>query len=273
MFAAGRGLSLACAGAVFILGLLVLPDRARSAGDDDCILDHCADRQEPSGSHPKPAAPKPDPINDIEPSQPAAGQDRGAQPRGASRPGDFDFYVLSLSWSPGFCATDSKSRSQCAAGANLGFVVHGLWPQYDHGFPSDCGPAGRYPSRAAVQSVDGLYPDEGLARYEWRKHGTCSGKSPTDYFADVRRAHDAIVIPKPFQEAKEQQSWVPIDIERAFIAANPRLRPGMLAVACRAGVLEEVRFCFSKDLREFQACPEVVRADCRGSNISVPPVR
>jgi ribonuclease T2 len=252
---------------------------ARAAADDDCILDHCADQVAPHDPKQKPevAKPvrdqKPDPGNDIEPPQATAESDGGARPRGASRPGDFDFYVLSLSWSPGFCATGGRARSQCADGANLGFVVHGLWPQYEHGFPSDCGPSGRYPSRVAVQSAQGLYPDDGLARYEWRRHGTCSGKSPTDYYADVRRAHDAVSIPPSFQSAPQQQSWTPVDIERAFIAANPRLKPGMLAVACRSGVLEEVRICFSKDLREFQACPEVARADCRGAALSVPPMR
>ncbi len=124
----------------------------------------------------------------------------------ASRPGDFDFYVLALSWSSGFCETPAgeRARGQCDAGANLGFVVHGLWPQYEHGYPSDCGPAARFPSRLALDSAQGLYPNEGLARHEWQKHGTCSGKSPTDYFAEVRRARDSIVIPAPFVAAKEQ---------------------------------------------------------------------
>ncbi len=101
--------------------------------------------------------------------------------------------------------------------------------------------ASRRRRRLALQSAKGLYPDEGLARYEWRKHGNCSGKSPTGYFADVRRARDAVTIPPPFRAAHETQNWTPIDIERAFIAANPRLRPGMLAVECNRGELEEVR--------------------------------
>jgi ribonuclease T2 len=195
--------------------------------------------------------------------------------RGAARtPGDFDFYVLSLSWSSGFCETPAgaRARGQCDAGANLGFVVHGLWPQNEHGYPSDCGPAARYPSRMAIESTQGLYPSEGLARYEWRKHGTCSGKSPTDYFADVRRARDSIVIPTPFASPKDQQTWTPVDIARAFIAANPRLRPGMLGVACAGNVLQEVRICFSKDLRDFHDCPEVSRQGCRVREISVPPI-
>ncbi|MCI0467036.1 MAG: ribonuclease T2 [Beijerinckiaceae bacterium] len=192
----------------------------------------------------------------------------------ADIPGNFDFYVLSLSWSAGFCASPdaARGRKQCETGANLGFVVHGLWPQYEYGYPSDCGAAARTPSRMALESAKGLYPDEGLARHEWRKHGTCSGKSPTDYFADVRRARDAVTIPLPFASAKEKQTWTTIDIMRAFTAANPRLRPGMLGVACNSGVLQEVRICFSKDLREFRVCPEISRQGCRAREISVPPI-
>ena len=117
-----------------------------------------------------------------------------------------------------------------------------------------------------------FYPNDGLARHEWQKHGTCSGKSPTDYFADVRRARDLIVIPAPFVAAKEKQTWTPIDIARAFIAANSRLRPGMLGVTCTSGVLQEVRICLSKDLRDFHACPEVSRQGCRVREITVPPI-
>ena len=103
-----------------------------------------------------------------------------AQPRNdrGGQPGDFDFYVLALSWSPGFCELDGdrdRNREQCADGAGLGFVVHGLWPQNERGFPSECGPAGRTPSRIALDQAKGLFPSEGLARHQWRKHGTCSG--------------------------------------------------------------------------------------------------
>jgi ribonuclease T2 len=193
----------------------------------------------------------------------------------ANTRGDFDFYVLSLSWSPGFCETPAAATAhgQCDVGANLGFVVHGLWPQYLRGFPSDCRPAARSPSRIALDSARGLYPNEGLARHEWAKHGTCSGKSPTDYFTDLRRARDAITIPVPFAAAKKQQTWAPVDILRAFIATNSRLRPGMLGLACKDGVLQEVRICFSKDVRDFYACPEISRQGCRAREISVPPNR
>jgi ribonuclease T2 len=264
MFLIGRAKGVAIFAAFALLcGLPVsIFCRGASAAEaGDCVLDKCVAKE---------SAPQPDaapPANDTTRAAPFR--------RSASAPGDFDFYVLSLSWSSGFCATGgaAKGRSQCGAGANLGFVVHGLWPQYEQGYPSDCGPAGRVPSRIALQSAQGLFPDEGLARYEWRKHGTCSGKSPTDYFADVRRARDAIIVPPSFREAKEPQTWTPVDIERAFIAANPRLRPGMLAVACTNAVLQEIRICFAKDLRDFRACPEVSRQNCRTREISVPPMR
>ncbi|WP_158809510.1 ribonuclease T2 [Beijerinckia sp. L45] len=246
--------------------LALTPVAASSAGD--CILDNCAD-QKPLPS-PNPSAPSPAST----PDRPTGFGRSGPGPRGASVPGQFDFYVLSLSWSPGFCQTGGakKGRDQCDSGANLGFVVHGLWPQYDHGFPSDCRGQSA-PSRIALSATDGVYPDEGLARYEWRKHGTCSGLSPTDYFANAKAARDAVVIPQPFKDAHQDQRWAPVDVERAFIAANPRLRPGMLAAVCQHGVMEEVRICFTKDLKSFQACPEVVRDRCRAPAMSVPPVR
>ena len=197
-----------------------------------------------------------------------------AQPRNprGGEPGAFDFYVLALSWSPGFCELEGgrdRNREQCEEGAGLGFVVHGLWPQNERGFPSECGPAGRTPSRIALDQARGLFPSEGLARHQWRKHGTCAGSSPGDYFADTRRARDKIVIPPALAKAERDQNWTAIDLERAFVAANPGLRTDMMSIACRRGVLQEVRICLSKDLRDFRMCGEVDRSGCRTRDITV----
>lgn len=221
----------------------------------------------------QPAAEPPCVLDRCQPGSPAPDSGRVA---GARATGSFDFYVLALSWSPGFCDTGGagKAHDQCAVGANLGFVVHGLWPQNAHGFPSDCDDgAARFPSRAALDRVRGLYPSEGLARYEWRKHGTCTGLSPSDYFDQVRRARDAVTIPASLQAPGEPQTVAPRDILRAFSQANARLRADEMAVTCRQGELEEVRVCFARDLRGFTPCPEVARASCRASAISVLPVR
>jgi ribonuclease T2 len=203
---------------------------------------------------------------------PAAGQDRVIT---GGPSGQFDFYVLALSWSPGFCELegDQKGRDQCKSGAQLGFVVHGLWPQNERGYPVECGPSGRNPSRAAMEIARQVYPEEGLARHQWRKHGTCSGTSPTDYFNDVKRARAAVVIPTQLARVDRQQNWTPIDLERAFVAANPGLRTDMMNVACRRGQLQEVRICMTKDLRSFRSCEEVDRSGCRTGSIAVQPVR
>jgi ribonuclease T2 len=200
-----------------------------------------------------------------------AGLAQGFGARGGA-PGAFDFFVLALSWSPGFCELDgdrAHNRAQCGEGAGLRFVVHGLWPQNEHGYPSDCGPAGRTPSRIALSEAEGLFPTEGLARYQWRKHGTCTDLSPAAYFSNVRRARDRITIPPALEQAERDRRWSPIDLERAFAAANPGLRPDMMAIACRRGVLQEVRICLTRDRRGFRSCPEVDRAGCRAGDVTV----
>jgi ribonuclease T2 len=194
--------------------------------------------------------------------------------RGGGTPGEFDFYVLALSWSSGFCTVegDAKGIDQCAIGRGNSFVLHGLWPQYERGFPSDCA-AERNPSRIAMDAAKGVYDSEGLARYEWRKHGTCSGLDPRAYFLAARQAVAKIVIPEEFRRVQSERQIAPIEIERAFSAANAGLRPDTMAVACKKGVLQEVRICLSRDLRDFRPCPEVNRDSCRAQKISVPPIR
>ncbi len=197
---------------------------------------------------------------------PALAQDRGAR-------APFDFYVLSLSWSAAFCASGGaeRGREQCQPGMGLGFVVHGLWPQYEKGYPSDCDPQGRAIPRAALDAAKGLFPTEGLARHEWRRHGSCSGKSPQEYFADVRHARESVSIPSEFDRLTQEREVAPLDVQRAFQRANPQLRPGMMAVQCSRGFLQEVRICMSRDLREFRPCPEVVRNACKAQSIKIPP--
>ena len=260
-----------------VAGFCLVAMSATSRAGSDCILDNCADRLPPKAEAGPSGTSLPggrtfDRRDSYRPAQ--FGRRDGSGPRGASIPGQFDFYVLSLSWSPGFCATggDDKGRDQCKSGSNIGFTVHGLWPQYDRGFPSDCN-GQRAPSRIALEATDGVYPDQGLARYEWRKHGTCSGLSAMEYFTAVRRARDAVVIPSRFKDPHQGQTLSPTDVDRAFTDANSRLRPGMLAAVCQRGTLDEVRICFSKDLRDFRACPEVVREECHAQSVQVPAVR
>lgn len=223
--------------------------------EEPCILDRCGDRAPPARGPQR------------------GGDDRRAPANGA--PGKFDFYVLALSWSATFCALEGaeKGREQCADGGRKGFIVHGLWPQFERGFPSNCAHPVRNPPRAAMEIARDVFPEQGLARYQWRKHGACSGRSPTEYFAEVRRARARVTIPESFKAPSSPLRMDTNQVQRAFMDANRGLRPGMMGVTCRRGLLQEVRVCLSKDLRDFRPCPEVARNSCRGGEITAPAAR
>lgn len=191
---------------------------------------------------------------------------------GGGTPGEFDFYVLALSWSPTFCQSEAgqRSRSQCGVDSRSEFVVHGLWPQHDRGFPENCGAFNRPIPRNAMDKAAAIFPDAGLARYEWNKHGTCSGLGPSEYFDDVAAARSKVVIPGKFARPRSDVDTSPIEVERAFVDANKGLRADMMSVQCRRQQLTEVRICLSKDLRSFVSCPEVNRSSCRTRDITLP---
>lgn len=203
---------------------------------------------------------------------PALAQDYGGFSRRGA-PGAFDFYVLALSWSPTYCEGEGARRdeAQCAPGRGLGFVLHGLWPQYARGYPENCSAVSRPITRQAMEVAGQVYPSEGLARYEWRKHGTCSGLDPAAYFAAARQARLAVTIPAGLKAGG--QTLAPVEIARQFVAANSGLRPDMMAVSCARGRLTEVRICLTKDLRGFASCPDLARGNCRAPEIALDPAR
>ncbi|HEY1942201.1 MAG TPA: ribonuclease T2 [Roseiarcus sp.] len=196
-------------------------------------------------------------------------------PASAQDAAGFDYYVFTLSWSPGFCDTGGaeKSPTQCAAGAGSGFVVHGLWPDRARGpNPENC-QYGAHISAAAVALTEGVYPDEGLARYEYLKHGSCSGLDPEDYFGAVKTLRDGVVVPDILKAPHAALTLAPSAIEQAFVAANANLQPANMAVTCRNGEFVDVRLCVSKDLHAFANCPKVAGHTCHASSITVAPLR
>lgn len=200
-----------------------------------------------------------------------AAQAQPREDRGAPM-GRFDFYVLSLSWSATYCDLTGKRRgnAQCDKGKNPGFVVHGLWPQHERGYPAFCTPGGRTPSRNAMDIGERVFPDPGLARHEWQKHGTCTGESPAGYFTATGAARARISVPKQLAAPETALRMSVVEIERAFALANPGLRPDMMAVTCKREMLEEVRICMTRDLRQFRPCEEVSRDSCRVRVVTVP---
>jgi ribonuclease T2 len=200
-----------------------------------------------------------------------------AQDRRQNAPGEFDYYVLSLSWSPSFCeeteerGNSGRSQAQCG-GRPFSFVVHGLWPQYEHGFPEYCQRPSPRLERNIMTSMLDLMPAPGLIYNEWDKHGTCSGLGERAYFEAVRKARAAVKIPEEYLQLSDAKTVAPSEIEDAFIKVNPGLSTSAIAVTCNRTRLSEVRICMSKDL-QFRSCEEIDRRACRRDQVVMPPTR
>ncbi|MFC6339854.1 ribonuclease [Pseudomonas sp. CCM 7891] len=190
-----------------------------------------------------------------------------AAPREQGRAGDFDFYVLSLSWSPTFCLTHPKDQ-QCS-GKGYGFVLHGLWPQYARGgWPASCAPRSMLSAQALAKGAT-LFPSQKLLKHEWAKHGTCSGLEPLEYLEKTDAALGVVKIAHQLQPFNVPDSLGAKDIEALFRQSNPGMGNHGLAVICKGKVLSEVRVCLSKDLA-FVGCPRSVKSQCRAGAIRVP---
>lgn len=190
-----------------------------------------------------------------------------------STPGQFDFYLLSLSWSPAYCE-QSPGAAECGGPRRYGFIVHGLWPQNERGWPQNCGGA-PLPDEVAQGMLD-LMPARGLIYHEWSAHGTCSGLAPADFFALVRRARAAVVIPPSLSGAATAVVEAPAAITAAFLDANPRLPSNSVVATCsRQGDprLREVHVCFDRDLNPRACSADSLREACRSASVIVPPIR
>ena len=187
----------------------------------------------------------------------------------------FDFYVLTLSWSPSYCEAEGENanRQQCESRRPYAFVVHGLWPQYERGYPENCRTGAPLDvPREQLRDLYDLMPSAGLIRHQWRKHGVCAGLSQSDYFGVLRAARSRVNIPDRFRRIETHQSVDPDDVEKAFIDSNPSMTEAGVAVTCDRRYLREVRICMTKAL-EFRECPQVDRRSCQASKVVMPPVR
>jgi ribonuclease T2 len=179
------------------------------------------------------------------------------------RAGAFDYYVLSLSWSPNWCALegDARNSQQCDDDADFGWVLHGLWPQYESGYPSYCPVTQRPPSRSMTTAMADIMGTSGLAWYQWKKHGVCSGLSASDYYALARLAYSRVTRPDVFRKLDKPVRLPAKVVEQAFLRANPGLHPDAITITCTSGHIQEARICLSRDL-EPRRCGGDVRHDC-----------
>jgi ribonuclease T2 len=190
------------------------------------------------------------------------------------RAGDFDYYVLSLSWSSAWCALEGDARNdpQCDDGRGLTFVLHGLWPQYEDGWPSFCRTVERDPSRAMTAAMADIMGGAGPAFYQWKKHGRCSGLSAEGYFQTARQAYESITVPSVFSDVSRPLTLPASVIEDAFLEANPNLARDQITITCKDGLVQEARICLTPDLKPRRCGADAIR-DCRLKDAVLEPVR
>lgn len=188
--------------------------------------------------------------------------------------GDFDYYVMALSWTPNFCALegDAKGYEQCDPGQGNGWVLHGLWPQYENGWPAHCPSSERNPSKAETAAMADIMGSSGLAWYQWKKHGRCSGLPSEEFFALSREAYASVERPEVLRKLDKTVAVPASVIEDAWLEANPDLKPDMVTVTCRDGRIMETRICFTKGLVP-RHCSAKAARDCTMKDALLDPMR
>ena len=188
--------------------------------------------------------------------------------------GDFDYYVLSLSWSSAWCALEGDARDdpQCVAGRGLTFVLHGLWPQYEDGWPSYCRTTERDPTRAMTAAMADIMGSARPAFYQWKKHGRCSGLPAGDYFRLARQAYADLTIPEIFADTDRPLTLSATVVEAAFLEQNPDLARDQITIICKQGLIQEARICLTTGLAPRRCGQDVIR-DCRLDDAVLEPVR
>jgi ribonuclease T2 len=189
-------------------------------------------------------------------------------------PGAFEYYLLSLSWSPAFCLGD-PGAAECNGPRRFGFIVHGLWPQNEKGWPEHCQAHQQVPENVVTGIAD-LMPARSLVYHEWSAHGTCSGLDPTEYFTLLRRAYTSIAIPASLSATNQAIEQSPASISTEFLRANPRLSAQSIVVTCggqESPRLREVHICFDRDLIPRACSADAARGACRAATLIVPPIR
>lgn len=188
--------------------------------------------------------------------------------------GAFDYYVVALSWSPNWCELEGDARNspQCDAAEDHGWILHGLWPQMTQSFPSYCRSTYRMPSKSMTANMADIMGTSRLAWHQWRKHGVCSGLSPSDYYALSRAAYARINRPAVFRKLERDVKLPTAVVEDAFLKANPDMEPGGITITCKQGHIQEARICLSRDLQPVQCGRDVVH-DCTMTDALFTPIR
>jgi len=181
----------------------------------------------------------------------------------ANTPGVFDYYALSLSWAPTYCASHQQDQSECGVGKRYGFVLHGLWPQFLKKWPENCSDATLTPDEETKYAS--AYPSKKLMEHEWSKHGTCSGLSASEYFDLSDSLRKGLKIPEAYQQPEKSFSSNSDELAQTFRTTNPDIEEGGVLAICSGKFLSEIHVCFSKDGKSHVACSD---SEIRSANKS-----
>lgn len=193
-------------------------------------------------------------------------------------PGKFDYWTMVLSWSPSYCNSSSgrRDRQQCGRDRAYAFVAHGLWPQYERGWPEYCTRKAEWISRDMLRAMTDIMPSNNLIIHEWKKHGVCSGLRASKYFTLTRKIFASIKIPSRFKRPNAYIRTTPRALKKAFLSVNPQLKANMISVQCGRrkdrAILRELRVCYDKSLNP-RACGINEQRACRAKTLTLPPVR
>jgi ribonuclease T2 len=189
----------------------------------------------------------------------------------ASSKTQFDYYLLSLSWAPDYCAGHPSDRSsECRAGKHTAFVLHGLWPQANSGPPPMACRNASPVSSATTRKMAQFFPSPTLIAHEWQKHGTCSGLSADEYFDKVTQAFTAVKVPDEFKNLGDDQKFPVEQIESNFAQANGAPKEAF-RISCHAGEVVSVEACLTKDL-QYQPCSQSV-SECQSKQVLMRAIR
>ena len=200
--------------------------------------------------------------------------DARAKKKKAAGAANFDYYMLVLSYAPDFCdqPTGKKDPRECGPGRQIGFIVHGLWPQNEASRgPENCGGVSPV-SQAVIQATLGYIPVDSLIQHEWTTHGSCTGMTAADYFAALRKARDEVKLPPDLNQPSQRVQLSPAQVDAKVAAANPSFPKTSFRTSCyRNGELQEVRVCLNKDLSP-RACSSSA-GECPAPSVTLLPVR
>jgi ribonuclease T2 len=187
-------------------------------------------------------------------------------------PGKFDYYVLSLSWSPEYCESVSKPDPAQCGQRRYSLVVHGLWPQYENGgYPDSCIQPSKPVPKSLIDEMIDIMPSPKLIQHEWDKHGTCSGLSMSKYFQLTRQIYNSIKIPSKYQQPSDYITTNVKALESDLVSANPKLDGAKIAVGCKGRYLQEIQVCYGKNLQP-RSCGRKVADKC-SDKVILRPVR